>query len=255
MNTNRTGTSEPTAPLGDTTSPAAIKRPLSQRVGGVEAPAAGRWLLHRTSSVMLTSARRPTGLHARDGWLDVATLPDMAALAIAADSGDTSVSLLAVACDMAADDAGTWTLVGRVTDRGTAHDITLDLTYHGVYRHGDTGYVRLTGNVATPLSVTCGDARRRSSWRSTSSSRHPRQRLRTTAPTRRSPPERDSSTGAARRPATVRGHRDQTGRAPHVSSPGAETSASVPVRRRPCRVGHQRQSFLRILWALRRMRL
>ena len=148
---NSTSTSEPTAPLGDTTSPAAIARPLSQRVGGVEAPAAGRWLLHRTSSIMVTSARRPRALHARDGWLDVATLPDMAALAIAADSGDTSVSLLAVACEMAANDAGTWTLVGRVTDGGTAHDITLDLTYHGVYRHGDTGYVRLTGKVATPV--------------------------------------------------------------------------------------------------------
>jgi hypothetical protein len=96
------------------------------------------------------SSGRRRALRLRVGSLDVATLPTPPALAIVADDGDGAVSLSASAVRMGSHCDDSWVFVGEVLDGSVSRDITANVVYHGVQRHGDKAYVHLTGTVETP---------------------------------------------------------------------------------------------------------
>lgn len=124
---------------------------LVQRRGDAELPAAGRWQLHRSSFVGVSSRRGELQVLVRNGSLDVTDPADRSTLAINAARGARGFGLRASTVGFRADGHGfsRWRLDGFVDDGATRYAVQLDMTYHGVRRSGDRAWAWFTGQAVT----------------------------------------------------------------------------------------------------------
>lgn len=125
---------------------------LIRLLDGIELPTAGSWRIAAGQPVTLQQGgwrRRLVHTNAA-GALVVTDEPRQSALALRVTSPSGSHPDLTIGAQLAAaTSGGSWRFAGSV--RGTVElPITLDVTYHGVYRHGEEATAWLTVRADLP---------------------------------------------------------------------------------------------------------